>query len=126
LLPTPTGTSALGSGRRTLAARTHRLRSMLEEPTTGNLMNHYLSYWQPENIARLIGAYTCPRPDADRFPGRPDVQMSLWDIAYYLPEDILTKVDRTTMAVSIEGREPLLDHRLVEFALALDRTSTRL
>lgn len=119
LLPTPTGTSALGSGRRTLAARTHRLRSMLEEPTTGNLMNHYLSYWQPENIARLIGAYTCPRPDADRFPGRPDVQMSLWDIAYYLPEDILTKVDRTTMAVSIEGREPLLDHRLVEFALAL-------
>jgi asparagine synthase (glutamine-hydrolysing) len=59
------------------------------------------------------------RETADVYSGAFADQMCLWDLHNYLPGDILTKVDRATMATSIEGREPLIDHRLVEFAFRL-------
>jgi asparagine synthase (glutamine-hydrolysing) len=46
-------------------------------------------------------------------------QMCEWDFKRYMADDILVKVDRSTMYHSIEGREPFLDHRLVEFAARL-------
>lgn len=46
-------------------------------------------------------------------------KMSEWDFKRYMADDILSKVDRATMYHSIEGREPFLDHRLVEFAAQL-------
>jgi asparagine synthase (glutamine-hydrolysing) len=46
-------------------------------------------------------------------------QMMRFDIETYLPEDILTKVDRTSMAHSIESRVPLLDNDVIDFALTL-------
>jgi len=55
----------------------------------------------------------------DSFDGPKQTAMLAADIATYLPEDLLLLLDRSTMAVSVEGRVPYLDHRFVEAALAI-------
>ena len=114
--------SALSVPGGTIAARTQRMRrlqSMFRDPRVGQLFDLDKSYWTKDEIGRLIGGYVSPRGSADTYPGTDADKIGLWDFHHYLPEDILAKVDRATMAVSIEGREPLLDHRLAEFAVRL-------
>ena len=71
-----------------------------------------------EQIARhdpTAGARLCLRQQGDDWLAA----VQYCDLRTYLPLDILTKVDRMTMAHSIEARPPLLDHRLVEFAATI-------
>src|SRR4051812_21781878 len=77
--------------------------------------------YTPEVRARLTGdAERALARHFDRFAALPhDSRMMRFDFETYLPEDVLTKVDRMSMAHSIETRVPLLDNEVIDFAAAL-------
>jgi len=80
------------------------------------------SQW-PDPNAIIIGATERIWPELDpalaALLPNPIERMQVYDTLGYLPADVLTKVDRATMAVSLEARAPLLDHRVAEFAWSL-------
>ena len=77
----------------------------------------------PDPEALVIGGhepYTLLTGNKPDLTGLSDVEsMMALDLLTYLPDDILVKVDRAAMGVSLETRVPFLDHRIVEFAWTL-------
>ena len=87
-----------------------------------DMYRRLISQWS--DPAQLLAGTEEPAGWADLFSGQVSEfdtlsQLRLLDMMSYLPDDILTKVDRASMAVSLEVRVPLLDHRIVEFAWGL-------
>lgn len=107
------------------AARIGGLAALRSELRAGDLQGHArnrISRWRvPEAV--VIGAHrrktAYDDPAALPGVGTPGDALMAMDTACYLPEDILTKVDRASMAASLEARAPLLDWRVASFAWTL-------
>ena len=99
--------------------RLHRLAQLLKSNGFDDMYRRLISQWQEPNklVLGLTGAGDhCADPIYSQGEATCLNRMRQFDIAHYLPDDILTKVDRAAMSVSLETRTPLLDHRIVEFA----------
>jgi len=102
------------------ADRLRKLEAVLGAPSRDALYARIVSYW-PEERTPVVDAPSRATAFSQSLSGPEDftARMMLMDLRTYLPDDILVKVDRAAMAVSLETRVPLLDHRVVEFALSL-------
>ena len=109
---------------RHVAGKARTLADLLDLDSADALYLRAVSMWPDPDSIVLGGresedAYRDPAVTRD-FPHFLD-RMQFLDAATYLPDDILAKVDRASMAVSLEVRVPLLDHRVAEFAWRLPR-----
>lgn len=97
-----------------------KMNKMMYFDTYDDMINSdFYTYWdQHKDILNI-------RPNNSRYLDMlkvlecPEKKYMLTDMVTYLPDDILTKVDRASMAVSLESRNPLLDYRIAEYALSL-------
>jgi asparagine synthase (glutamine-hydrolysing) len=108
--------------------RVHKAARLLAMRSPDDLYLHLCSHWSDpaslvagsrEPPTMLTGLDALPQ-----LPGNVERMMYL-DLLSYLPDDILVKVDRAAMAVSLETRVPMLDHRVVEFAMSLPLSMLR-
>lgn len=108
--------------QRTPGDKIHKLAEVLAVESPEAMYRGLASHWKdPASV--VLGAREPPTALTDRhlWSNLPDFtqRMMYLDTVSYLPDDILVKVDRASMGVSLEARIPFLDHRVVEFAWRL-------
>lgn len=99
--------------------RLHKGASLLSARNVDELYKGLMTHWEPDDV--VLGGLepvTCHDGGTLRLPPglAPMERLMALDSATYLPDDILVKVDRAAMGVSLETRVPFLDHRVFEFA----------
>ena len=107
---------------RTIGYKVQKLAEVLPAGSPAEMYKILTSHWRnPSALVWGGGEPTEMWGDADSNMLADDFAhyMMLMDMITYLPNDILTKVDRASMGVSLEARVPLLDHRVVEFVWRL-------
>jgi asparagine synthase (glutamine-hydrolysing) len=103
----------------------HKLAEILAVTHPEGMYHSLVSHWKhPETVVldshEPLTVLTAPN---QRGKGLDFTQSMMYlDLVSYLPDDILVKVDRATMGVSLESRVPFLDHRVVEFAWQIPLT----
>ncbi len=100
----------------------HKLAELLAVDEPEGLYLNLLSHWKaPAGLVLDACEPATVLTDRSQWAALPDFKqrMMYLDTVTYLPDDILVKVDRASMGVSLEARVPLLDHRVVEFAWRL-------
>lgn len=98
--------------------KAHRLARILSASSVDSVYYQVLSHHQnPDNLVKGSQEVrtACWGQNLEALLPDPVDRMRYLDMCTYLPDDILTKVDRASMAVALEVRAPLLDHRLVEW-----------
>ncbi|MEB3295662.1 MAG: asparagine synthase (glutamine-hydrolyzing) [Synechococcales bacterium] len=100
--------------------RLHKLADVLAIPNAQAMYLRLTSHWNAaedvvQSDATIAQSHTYPWLNLPNLTQ----EMMYYDMMTYLPDDVLVKVDRASMGVSLESRVPLLDHRLVEFAWKL-------
>ena len=102
-----------------LGLKIHKGAKVLHSQSLVELYENLLSNWKFSDIL-VLGSHERRKLDLSTAVNISDFsnieKMMLWDMQSYLPDDILVKLDRATMGVSLEGRVPFLDHDLVEFS----------
>lgn len=104
--------------------RYEKLKNLLKANDEIEMMCGVTYYFNPSEVDRLLGKRDSIKTSFDdkiflnSYNDTIDKIMAI-DYKTYLLDDILTKVDRATMSVSLEGREPFLDHRIIEFVSRL-------
>jgi asparagine synthase (glutamine-hydrolysing) len=105
-----------------LGDKLHKGAGVLASGNSDELYHSLISLWRtPEDLVLGTTGRASERlADDIDLDGLEEVErMMVFDLVGYLPDDILAKVDRAAMGVSLETRVPFLDHRVVEFAWSL-------